>query len=76
MKNLIVVATAALLMLPIPAIAHTPSVSDQQGADPDTAVMLPDATLSRAIGATIDCPGEVDWYRNRPSSPATHSSLA
>ena len=33
------------------------------GTTPDSAVILDDPTLSRAIGATIDRPRENDWYR-------------
>jgi len=55
----------AVVMLAIPtsAAAHTPSVIQAQNTSPDAAVVLDDPTLSRAIGATIAEPGEIDWYR-------------
>jgi hypothetical protein len=45
------------------AAAHSPSVSEMDGASPQDAIVLEDPTLSRAIGATIAVPGELDWYR-------------
>jgi hypothetical protein len=51
------------LLVPVVAAAHSPSVTGSQGSTPAEAVVLEDATLSRAIGATIGEPGEVDWYR-------------
>jgi hypothetical protein len=53
----------SLLVIPASVAAHSPSVSRDQNTSPDTAVVLDDPTLSRAIGATIAQPGEVDWYR-------------
>lgn len=58
-----VVALLAVLLVPATAAAHSPSVTGSQGSTPAEAVVLEDATLSRAIGATIGEPGEVDWYR-------------
>jgi hypothetical protein len=46
-----------------PAAAHAPSVVEPGNESPATAFVLEDPTLSRAIGATLDAPGEVDWYR-------------
>lgn len=43
--------------------AHAPMVSRDEPATPASAVVLDDPTLSRALGATIGRPGEVDWYR-------------
>jgi hypothetical protein len=51
------------LIVPASAAAHSPSVSGAQASSPQDAVVLEDATLSRAIGATLATPGEVDWYR-------------
>lgn len=61
----LVLAGLALLFAGLaPSVhAHTPSVSRRDASSPETAVVLPDPTLSRAIGATIGSPGEVDWYR-------------
>jgi hypothetical protein len=47
----------------LPAHAHSPSVRRDTATSPEMAVVLTDPTLSRAIGATIAYPGEVDWYR-------------
>lgn len=44
-------------------VAHAPMVSRDQPSTPSQAVVLDDPTLSRALGATIGRPGEVDWYR-------------
>ena len=38
-------------------------VMEPGNESPATAFVLEDPTLSRAIGATLDAPGEVDWYR-------------
>jgi len=57
------IAVAAALAVPWSASAHVPSVSQAQPSTPETAILLEDPTLSRAIGATIAEPGEVDWYR-------------
>jgi len=43
--------------------AHSPSVSRDEPSTPSQAVVLDDPTLSRALGAMISRPGEVDWYR-------------
>ncbi|MEX1296392.1 MAG: hypothetical protein AB1Z67_09500 [Candidatus Limnocylindrales bacterium] len=56
-------ALVAVVALEVASIAHTPSVIDDQPASAAEAVVLDDPTLSRAIGATIGAPGEVDWYR-------------
>ena len=59
-----ILATAcAAFLLPVAAVAHAPSVDHEQPSTPALAVVLEDPTLSRAIGATIAHPGEVDWYR-------------
>jgi len=62
-----VTASAATLLLFVvlagPASAHTPSVVEPGNESPETARVLEDPTLSRAIGATLGAPGEVDWYR-------------
>lgn len=50
-------------LVPATVTAHAPSVIETSTASPEDAVVLEDPTLSRAIGATIDVPGEVDWYR-------------
>lgn len=57
------VALATLALLPAATNAHAPSVLETTGTTPERAVVLDDPTLSRAIGATIDLPGENDWYR-------------
>jgi len=51
-----------LLAWAVPVSAHAPSVASGNEL-PATAQVLEDPTLSRAIGATIASPGEVDWYR-------------
>jgi hypothetical protein len=51
------------LLVPTAAAAHSPSVSGAEASSPREAVLLEDPTLSRAIGATLATPGEVDWYR-------------
>jgi hypothetical protein len=56
-------ALLAALLVPAPAAAHSPSVSQASSPTPQDAVVLEDPTLSRAIGATLEAPGEVDWYR-------------
>jgi hypothetical protein len=58
------VALAALGLFAAPGIAaaHAPSVA-AGNESPGSALVLDDPTLSRAIGATISRPGEVDWYR-------------
>jgi nitroreductase len=56
-------ALLAGLLVPAAVTAHSPSVTRSQGSTPAEAVVLEDATLSRALGATIGEPGEVDWYR-------------
>ncbi len=58
----VAVAIAAVL-LPASAAAHAPSVLTDQSGSPDEAIVLDDPTLSRAIGATLEVPGEIDWYR-------------
>ena len=50
-------------LAPATAAAHAPEVSDAAASTPQAAIVLEDPTLSRAIGATIAEPGEVDWYR-------------
>lgn len=53
----------AAALMPTAVASHTPSVVETVTTTPDDAVVLEDPTLSRAIGATIDEPGEIDWYR-------------
>jgi len=59
------IATASLLLAvaAAPVEAHAPMVVEPGNESPGTAFVLDDPTLSRAIGATLDEPGEVDWYR-------------
>jgi hypothetical protein len=61
------VGFAAALMLAVaavtPVVAHAPMVVEPGNESPATAFVLEDPTLSRAVGATLDVPGEVDWYR-------------
>jgi hypothetical protein len=56
-------AIAVAILLPAAVAAHVPSVMDSETSGPAEAIVLDDPTLSRAIGATISTPGEVDWYR-------------
>ena len=56
-------AFIAAVVLPTTAVAHAPSVLEEQSDSAVDAVVLEDPTLSRAIGATIGVPGELDWYR-------------
>jgi hypothetical protein len=56
------VAGLLIAIAPV-AVAHAPSVVAPGNESPTTAHTLEDPTLSRAIGATLDAPGEVDWYR-------------
>ena len=56
-------AALALLVAAAPVAAHAPSVVQAGNESPATAHVIEDPTLSRAIGATLDGPGEVDWYR-------------
>jgi len=53
----------AIGLLPATVLAHAPSVTETTTNSPAEAIVLDDPTLSRAIGATIDQPGEIDWYR-------------
>ena len=62
-RHYLAAATSAMLLFPVSAVAHAPSVTDEAAASPDEAIVLEDPTLSRAIGALLDTPGEVDWYR-------------
>ena len=64
--NFRVAIAGASLLLAIaaaPVAAHAPMVVEPGNESPATAFVLEDPTLSRAIGATLDAPGEVDWYR-------------
>ena len=64
--NLRVGIAAASLLLAVaaaPVAAHAPMVVEPGNESPATAFALEDPTLSRAIGATLDAPGEMDWYR-------------
>ncbi len=56
-------AFAAVLISGSPVAAHAPSVVEPGNESPGTAHVLEDPTLSRALGATLDAAGEVDWYR-------------
>ncbi|MEO5966307.1 MAG: hypothetical protein ABIR11_12640 [Candidatus Limnocylindrales bacterium] len=56
-------ALAAILIGGSPVSAHAPAVVGPGNESPATAHVLEDPTLSRALGATLDSPGEVDWYR-------------
>ncbi len=56
-------ALAALLIGGSPVAAHAPAVVGPGNESPGTAHVLDDPTLSRALGATLDVAGEVDWYR-------------
>ena len=59
------IAAASLLLAvaAVPVAAHAPMVVVPGNESPATAFVLEDPTLSRAIGATLDAPGEMDWYR-------------
>jgi hypothetical protein len=61
MLSLAAVLVGALV--PAAAAAHAPSVVDDASASSADVVVLDDPTLSRALGATIGSPGEIDWYR-------------
>ena len=66
LRRAVTVSTATLLLLATlagPASAHSPSVVAPGNETPETAHLLEDPTLSRAIGATLGAPGEIDWYR-------------
>ena len=63
MRHPILVVTLLASLIPGAVSAHAPSVSDVTGTSPAEAVVLEDPTLSRAIGATLAAPGEIDWYR-------------
>lgn len=54
---------AVAALLPGAVLGHAPSVSRDQPSTASQAIVLDDPTLSRAIGATIEHPGELDWYR-------------
>ncbi len=56
-------ALAVLLIAAAPVAAHAPAVVGPGNESPATAHALEDPTLSRALGATLDTAGEVDWYR-------------
>jgi hypothetical protein len=55
-------AASLALLLPLGAAGHTPSVAAGDHTSPETALVLDDPTLSRAIGSIIREPGEVHWY--------------
>lgn len=65
MNVLVSIAASSLLLLVAvtPVAAHAPMVVEPGNESAATAFVLEDPTLSRAIGATLDGPGEVDWYR-------------
>jgi hypothetical protein len=56
-------AVLALLFAAAPVAAHAPSVVQAGNESAATAHVLEDPGLSRAIGATLGSPGEVDWFR-------------
>jgi hypothetical protein len=56
-------AALALLVAAAPVAAHAPSVVQAGNESPATAHVIEDPGLSRAIGATLGAPGEVDWFR-------------
>ena len=56
-------ASLLLAVAAVPVAAHAPMVVVPGNESPTTAFVLEDPTLSRAIGATLDAPGEMDWYR-------------
>lgn len=62
-RRLVLASLSAVLTVPSVAAAHAPSVIETDTAGPADAIVLDDPTLSRAIGATIEEPGEIDWYR-------------
>ena len=62
-RSSLLAAFVAVSLLPTPALAHAPSVADRAASSPDDAIVLDDPTLSRAIGAVLSQPGEIDWYR-------------
>ncbi len=62
-RLLVLIVLIASSLFPSPVLAHAPSVIDSTTATSDEAIVLDDPTLSRAIGTTIEQPGEVDWYR-------------
>jgi hypothetical protein len=59
----IAAASVLLAIAAAPVAAHAPMVVEPGNESPATAFVLDDPTLSRAIGATLDAPGEIDWYR-------------
>jgi hypothetical protein len=59
----IAAAWVLLVVAVAPVEAHAPMVVEPGNESPATAFVLVDPTLSRALGATLDSPGEVDWYR-------------
>jgi hypothetical protein len=66
LRRAVTASAATLLLLVVlagPASAHAPSVVEPGNESPETAHVLEDPTLSRAIGATLAAAGEVDWYR-------------
>ena len=66
LRRALAASAATLLLLAVlasTASAHAPSVVEPGNESPETAHVLGDPTLSRAIGATLGAPGEVDWYR-------------
>ena len=64
MRRLSVLAALVVVVVtPAALSAHAPSVIDSATDSAAEAIVLEDPTLSRAIGAIIEQPGEVDWYR-------------
>ncbi|HEX5826192.1 MAG TPA: hypothetical protein VFY23_01615 [Candidatus Limnocylindrales bacterium] len=63
--SIVVAASSVVLALVVatPAAAHVPGVVPAGNESPATAHVLEDPTLSRALGATLGAPGEMDWYR-------------
>jgi hypothetical protein len=62
-RSLLLATLVAAVVTPSAGSAHAPSVIDTSTDSAAEAIVLEDPTLSRAIGATIEQPGEVDWYR-------------
>ena len=62
-RHILAAAALTVSLLPSSVAAHAPSVESQAASSPAEAIVLEDPTLSRAIGAFLSAPGEVDWYR-------------
>ena len=62
-RHYLAAATVVMLLLPASVTAHAPSVTGEVASSHDEPIVLDDPTLSRAIGALLSTPGEIDWYR-------------